>query len=349
MPENAAAIQNTITECIVHKLIKRQHVKGADSELRETLLPVNNSVQRLVDHLYSLYAGNTGKAFGCFEANEDEFPAQRYIRQHVQEAAYDFIALSEKLMERLVNQAGDEILATGGYVLFARISVGETHYLLVAIVTETVGTAITDGLDVIDSVHLDLSHLRVAGRVDLNAWQGGGERYISFLKGRGDIADYFKSFIGCNDILKPLVETQKLVVALETFANEKGMNVEARGEFLEKAHQFIVQLPKNAPLSLTALANHSWPDEPAELTATLSREEFSLSDGFVPDRRAAKGLVNFEGKSQFWKLNFSRAAIKAGHVEYDSENQRIILRNIPDDLRRELQAETEDDESQDAE
>jgi nucleoid-associated protein len=299
-----------------------------------------------------MYSGNTGKAFGCFEANEDEFPAQRYIRQHVIHNEYDFIVLSEKLMERLVNQAGDELLATGGYVLFARISVGETHYVLIAIVTETVGTAITDGLDVIDSVHLDLSHLRVAGRIDLNAWQAGVERYISFLKGRGDIADYFKTFIGCNDVLKPLVETQKLVTALEAFATEQGMTVESRGAFLERAHQFIVQLPKNSPLSLSSLANHSWPDEPEKLTATLSRDEFSLSDGFVPDRRAAKGLVNFEGKSQFWKLNFSRAAIKNGHVEYDAENQRIILKNIPDDLRQELLAETaeiDDDEPQNAE
>lgn len=176
----------------------------------------------------------------------------------------------------------------------------------------------------------------------------GGERYISFLKGRSDIADYFKVFIGCNDILKPLVETQKLVTALDTFATEQQMGVESRGEFLERAHQFIIQLPKNTPLSLTALANHCWPDAPSALTATLSREEFSLSDGFVPDRRAAKGLVNFEGKSQFWKLNFSRTAIKNGHVEYDHKNQRIILTNIPDDLREELLAETaenEDDES----
>ncbi|MBW0298674.1 hypothetical protein B4P00_21105 [Shewanella xiamenensis] len=348
MAENVATVQNVITECIVHKLIKKQHVKGADKELRETLLPVNKSVQRLVDHLYNLYSGSTGKAFGCFEPDEDEYPVQRYIRHHAQEVKYDFKTLSEKLMVRLANKAGEELLATGGYVLFAKISVGDVHYLLVAIVTETVGTAITDGLDVIDSVHLDLSHLRVAGRIDLNAWQAGGERYISFLKGRSDIADYFKVFIGCNDILKPLVETQKLVTALDTFATEQQMGVESRGEFLERAHQFIIQLPKNTPLSLTALANHCWPDAPSALTATLSREEFSLSDGFVPDRRAAKGLVNFEGKSQFWKLNFSRTAIKNGHVEYDHKNQRIILTNIPDDLREELLAETaenEDDES----
>ena len=42
--------------------------------------------------------------------------------------------------------------------------------------------------------------LRVAGRIDLGAWQTGGERYISFLRGRGDVAQYFKLFLGCNDL-----------------------------------------------------------------------------------------------------------------------------------------------------
>lgn len=346
MPDNQQnRLSNQITECIVHKLVKEQHVRGATTETRETLLPVNNSVQRLVDHLYGLYAGNTAKGFGCFERNEDEYPTQRYIREHIVAESYDFIELSKKLMERLEIKAGAELLATGGYVLIAKISTGDTHYLLIAIVTETVGTAITEGLDVIDSVHLDLSHLRVAGRVDLNAWQANAERYISFLKGRGDIADYFKAFIGCNDVLRPLVETQKLVVALETFASEQISDVVARGDFLERSHQYILSLAKNQSISLEALSNHAWPDNPENLRETLTREEFNLSDGFVPDRRAAKGLVNFEGKSQYWKLTFPRAAIRNGYVVYDEENDRIILTSIPEGFREELIAETQEDDS----
>lgn len=336
-------VANQITECIVHKLLKEQHVRGATTDIRETLLPVNNSVQRLVDHLYGLYAGNTAKGFGCFETNEDEYPAQRYIREHIVADNYDFIDLSKKLMERLQIKSGAELLATGGYVLIAKISAGDNNYLLVAIVTETIGTAITEGLDVIDSVHLDLSHLRVAGRIDLNAWQAGAERYISFLKGRGDIADYFKEFIGCNDVLKPLAETQKLVSAIETFAKEQITDIEARGDFLERTHQYILSLGKNEPISLEALSNHAWPDNPENLRETLTREDFNLSDGFVPDRRAAKGLVNFEGKSQYWKLTFPRAAIRNGHVVYDEVNDRIILTSIPEDLRQELITETVED------
>ena len=55
---------------------------------------------------------------------------------------------------------------------------------------------IGDGLSILDSPHLDMAGLQVAGRIDITAWQAGAERYISFLKGRGDVAGWFKRCLG---------------------------------------------------------------------------------------------------------------------------------------------------------
>ena len=139
-----------ITNCIVHKLIKEAHQREAGVELRPTELPVNPSVQRLIDHLHKLYSERAGKGYGRFEENEDEYPVQRFIRQHILETECDFLVLSNRLMTHLQSRASVEQLATGGFVLIAKISNEGTEYLLVAIVTEVVGTAITEGLEVID-------------------------------------------------------------------------------------------------------------------------------------------------------------------------------------------------------
>lgn len=325
-----------VTNCIVHKLIKDAHQREAEIDLRPTELQVNPSVQRLIDHLHKLYSERAGKGYGRFEANEDEYPVQRFIRQHVIEGESDFLVLSNRLMTHLQSRASVEQLATGGFVLIAKIANEGTEYLLVAIVTEVVGTAITQGLEVIDSVHLDMSQLRVAGRVDLTAWQGGAERYISFLKGRGDIANYFKLFLGCNDLILALEESRKLVVGLEQFATEQELQPARRDEFLEQAHQYLTGLGKNTPVSLEALSNHLWPDEPGTLQTKLASEELGLSDGFVPDRRAIKGLVKFEGKSDHWKLTFDRRAMRSGHLRYNRDTDSIVLTHIPPQLRQEL-------------
>lgn len=325
-----------ITNCIVHKLIKEAHQRDADIDLRPTELLVNPSVQRLIDHLHSLYSGRAGKGYGRFEENEDEYPAQRFIRQHVVEGASDFLELSNRLMTHLQSRASVEQLATGGFVLIVKINNDGTDYLLVAMVTEVVGSAITEGLEIVDSVHLDMSQLRVAGRVDLTAWQGGAERYISFLKARGDIASYFKLFLGCNDLILALEESKKLVVGLEQFAAEQELEPARRDEFLEQAHQYLTALGKDTPVSLEALSNHLWPDAPETLQTKLASDELGLSDGFVPDRRAIKGLVKFEGKSDYWKLTFDRKAMRSGHLRYNRDTDSIVLTHIPPQLRQEL-------------
>jgi len=331
-----------ITNCIVHKLLKEANQRETQIDLRPAELPVNQSVQRLVDHLHKLYSERAGKGYGRFEDNADEYPAQRYIHQLEVTNETDFLEMSNRLMAHLQSRASVEQFATGGFVLIVRMTNDETDYLLVAIVTEVVGTAITEGLDVVDSVHLDMSQLRVAGRVDITAWLAGADRYISFLKGRGDIANYFRLFLGCNDLVLALEESKKLVLGLEQFVAEQDLDAARREEFLEQAHNYLTSLGKGVPVSLEALSNHLWPDEPDVLQTKLASDDLELSDGFVPDRRAIKGLVKFEGKSEHWKLTFDRRAIRAGHLRYNPENNSIILTQIPDGLRDELLEEIEE-------
>lgn len=340
MAEQACIISNIV----VHKLVKEQHTREASVELRGAPLRVSNTTQRLIDRIHKLYTEKAGKGYGKFEENEDEYPAQKYVRRHVLEQRTTFLELSVSLMEHLQARASRELLATGGYVLIARLTNDERDYLLVAIVTEVIGTAITEGLDVIDSIHLDMSQMRVAGRIDLTGWSEDAERYISFLKGRSDIAEYFKLFLGCNDLMVALEESRKLKEALEQFVGEQEITQEERDTALETAHDYLTALSKEgAEVSLDALANHVWPNDPDALKLSLANEELELSDGFVPDRRAIKGLIKFEGRTTHWKLVFDRKAIRNGSLQYNQETGTITLTNVPDALKADLNDEINDE------
>lgn len=334
---------NNIVNLVVHKLIKDQH-GAASIELADAPINVTPSAQRLIDHLHKLYAERPGKGYGKFEEDENNFPMPRFVREYFVDQLTDYYALSQVMMQHLQARAGQEQLATGGYVLIAHVNNGANDFLLVAIVTEVVGTAITEGLEIVDSVHLDMSNLRVAGRVDLTAWQAGAERYVSFLKGRGEVANYFKQFLGCNDVLVALQETQKLVRGLESFATEQNLEPAVRDQLFEQAYTFLEELGRNGnPVSLDAFANRLWPDSPDDLRTALAIEDLQLSDGFVPDRRAIKGLVKFKGASTHWKLEFDRRGLRNGDIRYDQDNNKLVLSNIPDALRRELLDELNDE------
>src|SRR3546814_7869702 len=89
------------------------------------------------------------------------------------------------------------------------------YYLLVAIITDKLSAALTSQRDVRDVRHLDLDGFRFAGRINLTAWAIGDERYISFLKGKGDVSEYFRHFLGCDSVVQERVDTSNLVAALK--------------------------------------------------------------------------------------------------------------------------------------
>jgi nucleoid-associated protein len=326
----------TIHDLTVHKLVKDPH-GPATIELRNGRMPVTPSAQRLVDHLCKCYSERLGKGYGRFEEDEDNFPMPRFLRQYVVESSIDFATLAQLMMQHLQVRAEQEQLSSGGYVLIARIDNGAADCLLVALVTEVIGTAITNGLEIVDSLHLDMGNLRVAGRIDIKAWQHGAERYISFLKGRGDVAHYFKLFLGCNDVVIALKETQKLVHGLGQFAERQQLEPAARDQLLERAHGYLDGLGESGePMSIDEIANRVWPDAPEHLRAALQDEHLELASGFVPDRRAIKPLVRFKANALHWKLEFDRNSLRSGDVIYDKHSDTLVLSNVPEHLKREL-------------
>lgn len=326
---------------IIHKLCKETH-GTASIELRQDEMPISPITQRLVDQLCELYAAKPGKGYGKFEEDEESFPLPRLLRQHVLEKTLDFGDLTRQMMQHLLARVQEESLACGGHVLFARVrNSAASDFLLVAIITEAHGTALNANLEIVESPYLDFANLRVAGKIDLAAWQSDSGRYISFLKGRTEVAQYFKLFLACNDVVAALKETQKLIKGIEQFAEAQKLEPEARNQLFEEAHRYLDDLGENdLPWSVDTVVDQLCPDAPEALRATLKNEELGLSEGCIPDRRAIRPLLRFKASAPNWKLEFNRNSLRSGDVIYNRNNDTIVLYNIPDELKRELQAET---------
>ncbi|GAP24073.1 hypothetical protein GLF_0955 [Gluconobacter frateurii NBRC 101659] len=86
-----------------------------------------------------------------------------------------------------------------------------------------------------DVKHLDLEGFRFAGRINLTAWAAGAERYISFLKGKSDVSEYFRLFLGCDSVVEARVDTSNLVMALKEFVTAEKMTERDGNEFLARA------------------------------------------------------------------------------------------------------------------
>lgn len=335
---------------ITHKFIV--HIMNKEQQGLATIIPcpsekpVQQASKDLSNALTERYSGRAGKGYGKFEDDRDSYPMGNIVDDYFVNKTHSFYDTSIRMINHLKARADDESMSTGGYVIIAHNEVNGNHYLMVAILTSAVGSSVHD-FEIQESEYLDIAKLRVAGRIDLTGRQNGKERYISFLKGQNSVAGYFKKFLGCNDILIAKQETTKLRNALLEFSTERGFEPEAREEFLNKAHEKLKNLNRSGETFDTQIfANEIWPTAPELLVEKLTNDDLEFSDGFVPDGNVIRGLVSFKGKSKHWSLKFERAALHDGSVLYDSENDKLILTEIPDTLRSEILSELGEEDEQ---
>ncbi len=336
-------VRNSIEAAIIHKLVKERQGE-AKAIIRPAPLPLDPPVVKLVTDIYSLYGIKTGKGYGRFEADELNFPSSRILREIYNDGKKTFLEASQELMSVLATKAGQAKLATGGYVVMAQGNMaGKGRWFLVAMITNVSASAIKDdSLEIVDSVHIDLQNLRVAGRVNLTDWidEPKDVRYIGFLKQRNEVSEYFKLFLGCKEFIGSKEETKKLVKIVTDFAKKLGVDAEKQELVLKAAYDHCNDCRKSdQPINLEEFSNSVWPEDPKALQQALADNDIQLSDGFVPDQRGLKGLVKIRAKTPYWTVEIDRKAIVKGQAKYNPEDRTLIFTNLPKELEDELRTE----------
>lgn len=324
---------------IIHVAIHDLRKTGADFQFvtGKPDLKASHTVQRVVDDLHQMYARRASKSHGKFSSDIVNFPTQVFLRDYLKGGSVDFASLTTSLMRTLVIQAKRKPGATGGHVFFVHFEDGAKEFMMVAIVNDRLNAAITQDFEVRDVTTLDLDGFRFAGRINLTGWTNGEERYVGFLKGKGDVAEYFKEFLGCDTTVQDRLDTQLLVNTLKDFAHSQSLTGEARDEFLSRAKAICDRsASKREELQFTAFANELFPNDPELLIQILADDDRKLNDGFVPDRRALGSLVRFRAKTSLWSIEFEREAITQGKIKFNEETNSLILSDIPAELATEL-------------
>lgn len=334
---------NNIIRIGVHDL--RRTGTGLEVVAGQDGLPVNNTTQRIVDVLDDMYSKRSSKSHGRFSDDADNYPTSGYFEQYfVEGETEDFPAFTARMMVTLRAKARAVPNAGAGHVFFAHFERDGRQFMLIAIVNEKLGALLTEEFEVEEVTHLDLDGFRFAGRVDMTSWQEGEERYIGFLRGRGDVAEYFKEFLGCVSTRSAKGSTEDLVEALRSYADAQGMDPAARDEFLVRANAVLDRTARNREeVDFQAFANEVEPMDPVHLTEYLGEPDRMLGDGFVPNRRVLGTLVKFKARTERWSVEIDRRAIRSGEVRFDPEENTLTITELPDELAAELRAEMADD------
>jgi len=332
-----------VTAAVLHKLVKEPH-RPASVQTRDEQLPLTEPVLNLVSAISKFYGSKASKGYGRFEEDVLTYPSSTVLRRMFDSGDLTFVEGSKLLLNVLAGKAQQAPLSKGGYVLMAHGKAdGGDNWFLVAIINNVASNAVDEEtLEIVESVHVDVDNLRVAGRVNLTTWMQGDEheRYLGFLKHRGEVAEYFKYFLGCNVVVRDSEDTKRLVDGLRAFARAEDLDQGTEDDFLRRAHAFCAQRSKaREGLSLEELTNAAWPQDPERLQQALAGGAIEISDGFVPDGRSLRSLIKFHGKSKYWTVDMDRRALRQGDAQYVQSRGELILRNLPPSLRSALDEE----------
>lgn len=330
-----------IENFIIHRVLKKAGAVEATITTRDTVLDISGEVELLVKDILTLYNSKSARAYGIFNPDHENYPFSTYVSSYLSDAA-KFVKFTHVSMSRLHNKIKDASLATGGYIAFIHYKTDVKNYIMVVMLNDKSGTAINAAtLEINKTIHLDLSKLHFAARLNVTDWQSGDTtKYLSFIKGRGTegISKYFREFVGCDEFTDSKRLTERLVQAVKDFGTTKNLTDEATQQLKKRCFNYCEEKRKgNETVLLEDLANHVWETVPEEFLSFVNDEKYGLSSGFEPNRECLRRLYRYSGKEKGLTISFD-AELLGQRVHYNKGEQTLTIKGVPKDLKQELDA-----------
>ena len=351
-----------IKELIVHLIEKQADTRFSNLSLsREPVVTSSatssGTLERFLDELNKIYNSRATKVFGAFTEQEtagaqktagasdtgtesDEEKSMKIILETYLEQQGSFVDYSHQAMNLLkhyIEQAGK---ATGGYVVFAHYTLFGSDFMLIAMLNNVSGIAVDDKLEINNIDYLDISKLHLAARIDLTQWQEDktSKRYISMVRTKEShkLSEYFRQFIGSDEISDSKKETSELFTAIGQFCDNKFDKDEEKSEFKQKASDYCLdQAEKGQNVNLNDFSNYVAEGAVEDFMKYVNSEQFALNTEVSPNKSVIRRFNKITGRNAQMSITINEEAL-GDSVIYDADKETLTLTDLPAALKAQL-------------
>ena len=348
---------------IIHRIDKKRN-KKSELLLSDTKQGLTDPVRILFEEIRELYRNKSSKGWGDFypDSEENPFTFKKLLEDYLKNEKYKttasvrdeddehgdsdpdgIIDLSKRAMGILKKKMDIENFATGGYVLFFHYENNDgLQFFMVVMLNKVKGVSVKDGQNLIlESIHLDLDNLHLAARINISKWGSDKpEKYLSFVKGRGggDVAVYFREFIGCDDSKYSDSRTQStgLVKVLNQYCKKKEYEA-ARTQAIRDDVFALCQRcnDEGRPVHLKEVSQVVDWDKPDDFFKWANSEEVGLPAEIDPHMGALKRLKKVYYRGKDFTITINRDALNS-RIIYNKTMNSLTIYEIPDKLKNDL-------------
>jgi nucleoid-associated protein len=317
---------------VIHSLLK--DVNGpVRARYRDQLIPPTDEETAFVGDVTRLFRKHqSGRVYGGFEADTNAYPFSRMLSNCVADSS-DFLTFSKDAAALLLSKMKDIPAATGGYFFTSRFSEENETVLLVLMLRQEQGHAIDDEtLTLRRSLNLRMEHLDLAARISISDWQANKPEPVSVVRGRKEVSDYFKTFIGLYEPRTNTMGTQKLRDFIEKWMEDNSYPRLQREEVRDRILAYAKNR-KDQPVELNVIAPIV--DANRYNDFFTAANDSGLGAEFHIDRRSLLPWVRVIYTDPDIKLNFAKRLLNK-RVRYNRAEKTILIRDIElleEDLR----------------
>lgn len=332
-----------IKNFIIHQLLKEQGDRNVRNKIAPNTLSITEKEKVFMANLDKSYHKKSSPIYGIFENGNGSFKQnlQQYIDEKIK--FYDFsVAISnyyKKVLEGTAN-------ATGGYMILSEYfnEKNNCNFLLVLMINNKEGYVVNEKDLTLENIkNLDLSKVDVACLINLTEWQKiendietERKTYLSFVKGMKTISYYFLSFIDCDNKNTNTESTNRLITAIEAYADNKGYDRSQRTKKRNEIFEYCIECIDNKKeIHLSKISYLINPDQPDEFSDFATEDTYKVSSIISGDKSRMKTLKYITYSNKNFKLEFDSNMLKKD-VIYNPKSNQLTFKNLPLELANKL-------------
>ncbi|WEK20463.1 MAG: nucleoid-associated protein [Candidatus Pedobacter colombiensis] len=336
----------SVSNIIVHKLNKEGGNKITKLKLAKKELLINDQEIFFVADVRKTFQNKSHPIYGIFDDSLVFNGFKDKISQY-RSGDLDFLSFTHRSMELYELEIKKSAPATGAFMVFADYILKDNgdRYILLFSINNNDGYNLSEDLTIKQILNLDLSKLDVAAQINLTRWEkhtdgdnDGIKSYLSFIKGKKNLSDYFLDFIGCADKSTNSDSSQAMVTALHAFLTEKGFSSEEIRSKKKIVYDYCRTCIKDKrEVRLSQISYLLDEEEPNAFSNFASSEDYRVSEVVKTDTKVLKSLHFVDYRSNDLTLIFNTDLITNKRIDYNSKNKTLLIKDLPEELIKELE------------
>lgn len=330
-----------LTNVIIHKINKTSGDKKSTLKLATKEIVIGKPEVKFIADVRESFNKRSVPTHGVFEDNISYNGFQKAITEY-KKGEIDFIQFSTDSMKYYKRVIETSAPATGGFLIFADFKITDNNderYILIFSIDNKQGYSLSEvALAIHEIQNLELNKMDLASIINLTRWDSSInstneiKTYLTFIRGKKKISDYFQNFIGCADKTTSTESSTLLLNTINRYILDKEINEKLAKELRSNILDYCQDCNRNKKEILLSQISFLFDEQnPDDFLIYATDEEFGNSEVIKYDVKTLRTLKFIEFQSEDFTIKFNKKLVGTT-IKFNKKSGIMTITHLPEEL-----------------